>query len=486
MIAELKPYAAYKDSGLAWLGQVPEHWEVRRLRASITDCANGLWGSDPNGKEDLICIRVADFDRINLRVSLKRKTIRAIPISVRSRRLLRNGDLLLEKSGGGDLQPVGAVVSYDHDDQAVCSNFVARMPMADGYNSHYVKYLHSTLYAYRVNIRSIKQTTGIQNLDGKAYLSEQVAFPPFAEQAAIVRFLDWANGRLERTIRAKRRVIALLTEQKQAIIHRAVTRGLDPAVPLKPSGIASLGNIPQHWESQNLGRAIRLLTGFPFASSGFSLSETGMRLVRGINVTPSGLRWNSVVRWERKSGDRLNEFALQVGDIVLGMDRPIIGSGVRAAAIEEKDTPSLLLQRVARLRPTARLDAKFLLLLLRGRLFANYMTPIFTGISVPHLSPEQIKGFRVTLPPVNEQREIVTYVETETEGLNTTISRLKREIELLGEYRTRLVADVVTGKLDVREAAARLPQDANDPASEPDALTEDEDTDSDELAELES
>jgi type I restriction enzyme S subunit len=171
------------------------------------------------------------------------------------------------------------------------------------------------------------------------------------------------------------------------------------------------------------------------------------------------------VRWARKPGDGLDDFALQVGDIVLGMDRPIIGSGVRAATIEEKDTPSLLLQRVARLRPTDRLDARFLVLLLRGRMFAEYMAPIFTGISVPHLSPEQIKGFKVVLPSIPEQREIVRFIESETGGVNTAINRLEREIELLREYRTRLVADVVTGKLDVRPAAHHLPEEAEPSAA---------------------
>lgn len=110
------------------------------------------------------------------------------------------------------------------------------------------------------------------------------------------------------------------------------------------------------------------------------------------------------------------------------------------------------------------------MLLLRGRLFADYMTPIFTGISVPHLSPEQIKGFKVALPPVIEQQEICEYIEMKTAGLDTVISRLNREIDLLREYRTRLVADVVTGKLDVRAAAAAVPQDEPLPALKPDAL----------------
>ncbi len=147
---------------------------------------------------------------------------------------------------------------------------------------------------------------------------------------------------------------------------------------------------------------------------------------------------------------------------MLGMDRPIIGSGVRVAAIQKSDVPSLLVQRVARLRPTARLDADYLLILLHSRMFADYMEPIFTGISVPHLSPEQIKGFCLPLPPLDEQRAIVALTMVQTEGIDATAAKLCDEISLLQEYRTRLTTDVVTGKLDVREAASKLPDEPID------------------------
>ena len=237
-------------------------------------------------------------------------------------------------------------------------------------------------------------------------------------------------------------------------------------MPLKPSGIPWLGDIPKHWEVFRLGRVIKLITGFPFPSDGFTQKESAVRLLRGINVTPVGLRWDSTVRWERTQADGLDEFLLQVGDIVLGMDRPIIAAGVRAASIQPQDIPSLLLQRVARLTPKERITGPFLLHLLQGRLFAEYIAPIFTGISVPHLSPEQIKGFKVMLPPVEEQEDIVAFITNETATLTTAIARTEREIALMQEYRTRLTADIVTGKLDVREAAAKLPDLPTDPAAE--------------------
>ena len=129
----------------------------------------------------------------------------------------------------------------------------------------------------------------------------------------------------------------------------------------------------------------------------------------------------------------------------------------------QDDVPSLLLQRVARVRPFEELNAKFALLLLSGRSFSDYLAPIFTGISVPHVSPEQIGAFRLALPSISEQVRIVEWVSDATATLRTAIDRASSEISLLREYCTRLIADVVTGKLDVRAAAADLPDEAHEP-----------------------
>ena len=255
-----RPYPAYKPSGVPWIGDVPEHWNVRRLRDSTIGCVNGVWGSDPNGIDDLPCVRVADFDRHRLRVRKPIPTMRAIAANERPRRMLQTGDLLLEKSGGGDQQPVGVVMLFDHDIAAVSSNFIARMPIRKGFDSTFLVFLHSVLYSIRLNTRSIKQTTGIQNLDSAAYLGESVAFPSLSEQRTIVRYLDHADRRVRRYVRAKERLIGLLEEEKQAIINQAVTRGLDPSVRLKPSGVEWLGDVPEHWEVreayETLGDAI--------------------------------------------------------------------------------------------------------------------------------------------------------------------------------------------------------------------------------------
>ena len=248
MSTALRPYAAYRSVDLPIAPRVPAHWNLRRLRTTTQSLRNGIWGNDPDGEHDFPCVRVADFNRYEYRVRMERPTIRSVTPTERQGRVLQPGDLLLEKSGGGDQQPVGAVMLYDHPIPAVCSNFVARVRTAQGFDPRYLVYLHAFLYSTRVNLRSIKQTTGIQNLDSDSYLNELVPLAPCREQQAISRYLDVQSARIAALIRNKRRLIALLNEEKQAIVQQAVTRGLDPDVPMKLSGVEWLGEIPAHWE----------------------------------------------------------------------------------------------------------------------------------------------------------------------------------------------------------------------------------------------
>ena len=232
MIADLKPYAEYKESGLPWLGRVPGHWELRRLkqiaRLTYGDAlprtghtegtvpvfgSNGRVGWHSNSNTTAPCIvvgRKGSFGKINFCNE---------PAFV-----------------------IDTAFFIDH-----------RISKTD------MRWLYYTLGWIRLD--GVSKDSAIPGLDREDAYQQVAALPPPAEQGAIGRFLDWANGRLERAIRAKRKVIALLNEQKQAIIHRAVTRGLDPSVPLKPSGIPWLGDIPEHWEVRRLGRLAKVFNG---------------------------------------------------------------------------------------------------------------------------------------------------------------------------------------------------------------------------------
>jgi type I restriction enzyme, S subunit len=222
----LDPSAPLEHSGVDWLGEVPQHWTVDRLRRSVASSMTGAWGGEPNGVDDVVCVRVADFDRESRGVKSS-STLRALPPAERRRRQLRRGDLLLEKSGGGDSQPVGAVVLFDQGTDAVSSNFVARLRAADGYAARFLLYLHWALYVRRLTVRSVNQTTGIQNLDLRSYLSEKVAFPPESEQGEIADHLDRACADVDRISTAARAHVDLLREYRTRLISDVVTGKLD-------------------------------------------------------------------------------------------------------------------------------------------------------------------------------------------------------------------------------------------------------------------
>lgn len=225
----LNPNAPMKDSGVEWLGEVPEHWLVNRFKLSIESCTNGVWGDEAsNDENDVICIRVADFDRHRLEArEPDEPTIRNVSDRDIEQRSLRNGDLLLEKSGGGDKQPVGAAVLYVGKSPSVCSNFVARMRLNKNMNPSFWRYAHYSAYSLRINTKSIKQTSGIQNLDQQQYFDEKVAYPPFEEQQEIANFLDHEGGKTDSLVTQQQRLIELLQERRSALISAAVTGQID-------------------------------------------------------------------------------------------------------------------------------------------------------------------------------------------------------------------------------------------------------------------
>ena len=465
MIADLKPYPAMKDSGVEWLGAVPQHWEVHRLGTSVHGCINGIWGNDPNGREDLPCVRVADFDRARLRVRLAKPTLRAVAPGERKRRLLKKSDLLLEKSGGGNLQPVGVVMLYDHDVEAVCSNFVARMPVSTRCNSSYLTYLHSHLYAIRLNVRSIKQTTGIQNLDSSSYLGEPVAFPPLSEQAAIVRFLDHADRRIRRYIRTKRKLIMLLEEQKQAIIHRAVTRGLDPNVPLKPSGVDWLEDVPEHWEVRRLKTRLR-----PVDRRSSSGREILLSLRRDYGIVVYAEHFSQPPQGATLVGYKLVETGQLVVNRLQANNGLLFCSGLSGVVSPDYSV----------FETRSPVNMEYLGNLLRTVTYKAHFRRESTGLGTGsagflRLYDDRLLGTPVALPPLEEQGTLLGTLGEITGSLDRAIGRHQVEVKLLSEYRTRLIADVVTGKFDVRGAATRLPDEdeALEPLDQADILTGD-------------
>ena len=276
----------------------------------------------------------------------------------------------------------------------------------------------------------------------------RVAVPSLPEQAAIVRFLDHADRRIRRYIRAKQKLIKLLEEQKQAIIHRAVTRGLDPNVRLKPSGVEWLGDVPEHWEVKKLRLLFRYAKGRRAAelTNEYIGRHSGSFPVFSGQTEANGLMGN------------IDSYEFDFSEPVVF----VTTVGARAMSTRLVSGRFSLSQNCALIIPRGLETVSAYFEPVLQRVF-DYEKASISLIMQPSLRFGDLNRLHVPVPPVPEQLTIVRFLDEEITRLSCETERAHHEISLLREYRTRLIADVVTGKLDVREAAARLPEEIEGP-----------------------
>ena len=446
MIADLKPYLEYKESGSKWLGAVPAKWEVRNLRTLISKRAE-------RDRADLPLLSVAREKGVFVRsLTDADENHNVIPEDLSNYKVARAGNLVINKmkawQGSMGIAPCDGIVSpayYVFDFRIANHAFGQRLLRSKPYVAHFGQ-------------ASDGVRVGQWDLSVPGMRQIPVLVPPPDEQAAIVRFLDWASGRLEWAILAKRKVIALLKEQKQAIIHRAVTRGLDPSVPLKPSGIPWLGDIPQHWEVRRIKYLFREVD---------ERSMTGTEPLLSMRMHHGLVLFAEHFSRPPQAATLVGFKIVRPGQFVV--NRMQAGNGVIFASTFS----GLVSPDYAVFDPIGDANVEFLGELFRSRRMRGKFRAESKGLGTGtsgflRLYNDRLGAIHVALPPRAEQREILTGLAGELSGVNTAMSRLEGEIEFLREYRTRLVADVVTGKLDVREAATRLPDEAASDTTEDD------------------
>lgn len=448
----IAPYPNYRPSGVEWLGNIPKDWTVKRLKWSVEGSFNGVWGDEPDGIDDVVCLRVADFNRDNYTISTEALTLRAIEVKQLESRKLKRGDLLIEKSGGGEKQLVGCVVYFDHEFDAVCSNFVARMPVAEGHLPRYWAYVHAGLYAGKLNYPAIKQTTGIQNLDAALYLDTLAAYPPLAEQQQIAAFLDWKTSQIDALIAKKQTLLQKLKEKRLAVITQAVTKGLNPDAPMRDSGIAWLGEVPAHWTVKRLRFSVhRIEQGWSPQCDNQPAEddEWGVMKVGCVNGDAFNALENKALPLELTA---LAEYELQPKDILISRanTKELLGS----AAIVPLNIRSklLLCDKLFRLRPEPTIDEEFLTCYLRTPAARYQYEREATGASgsMQNIGQSTLKNLVLPVPPLDEQRLIFEFVQTEASKLDDLMSKANAAITRLTEYRSALITAAITGKIDVR------------------------------------
>lgn len=435
----MQRYESYTPSGVEWLGYIPSHWKIIRLKRTIDRVTNGIWGNDPKSVDDIICVRVADFNRENFSISTEKLTLRDIPTKDRTGRLLKKNDLLLEKSGGGDNQLVGQVVIFDHIFEAVTSNFIGKMTASKGYQPKYLLYLHSCLYANNVNLKSIKQTTGIQNLDSSSYLDEFIPVPPLEEQDGIITLLDQKTSEIDNAIAKKERLIELLQEQIIILIDQAVANGINENISQQESGIAWIGKIPEHW---NIKRAKYLFKEIDERSINGNEELLSVSHITG--VTPRSEKTNVYMFMaEDYSGSKL----CRPHDLVFN----IMWAWMGALGVSDKIgiiSPSYGVYRQIR---EGTFNSWYLEHLLRSTLYVAEYNKRSTGLhsSRLRLYSHMFFDMEIGFPPRAEQDEIEQKTKKQVSQAQAVMSSIQSEIEKLKELRCTLIASVVTGKIKV-------------------------------------
>lgn len=434
-----------------WARTAPATWSMARLKATVTACQNGLWGDEPDGQHDIVCVRVADFDRTSRRVELENPTLRSVPAGKRARRVLRSGDLLIEKSGGGELQPVGTVVLYDQTDEAICSNFVARMPVAPGHDPRFLTYLHQALYGLRVPERSIKQTTGIQNLDSDSYLNEKAALPPLAHQRVIAEFLDGKTDAIDALIEKKLELITVLSEKRQAILARAVAGA---------STGEGIGTESRWWphvaDNRRIVRVrhlVRRIADGPHFSPKYVEPAEGVMFISARNIRLD--RW-ALDDAKYVSPDDFREFSKRIvpekGDVLYTK-----GGTTGIARVVDLDIPFQVWVHVAvlKVRPEV-VDPHYLAFALNaGPCYAQ--AQLYTrGATNQDLGLTRMANIELPLPPLQHQRRVASELGREVGRIDELIRDVESSQTLLAEYRQGLITAAVTGQLDV----AAQPQEA--------------------------
>ncbi|HAT2488426.1 TPA: restriction endonuclease subunit S [Aeromonas hydrophila] len=447
LVGKYKPYPEYKDSRVEWLGVIPTHWSLHALKRTVSDCRNGIWGDEPNEDDDLIVLRVADFDRNKLTVSDGKLTYRSISEKERKTRLLKKGDLLIEKSGGGEKTLVGCVVIFDKDYSAVTSNFVAKMSPRKTYCSNFLRYAFSHLYAGRVNYPSIKQTTGIQNLDSDSYLMEHFCFPDSSEQQTIAAFLDYETARIDRLITQQQRLIELLKEKRQAVISHAVTKGLNPNAPMKDSGVEWLGQVPEHWGIRAINQATKKITNGYVGPTRDILVDNGVPYIQATHIKNGRVNFDDGYFVTKSWSNKKHKSILMAGDVLIVQT----GAGTGDIGLVTEFEQGYNCHALIILQPMGEvIDGSYLSLILRSAYGQSVLYSIRTGGMHPHLNCSEVKFVKIPVPSLEEQRAIYDFVLKINDVYSRLMDVTTKQIALMQERRTALISAAVTGKIDLR------------------------------------
>jgi type I restriction enzyme S subunit len=436
-LRRFKPYPAYKDSGVEWLGSIPAHWEVKRI-SELTTLVNGFpFDSEHFVRSDGVpLVRIRDLHATDTEVNYTGPVVEDAWIET--------GDLIIGMDGDFNVGRWGGP-------RALLNQRMCCLRLRSDADAGFVAYL---LPGPLKVINDLTYSTTVKHLSSNDVRKVRLGVPPECEERAIAAFLDRETARIDALVAKKERLIELLQEKRTALITRAVTKGLDATAPMKESGVEWLGEIPAHWEMKPLKALSQLQTGLTLGKKYEDRSLTTRPYLRVANVQDGYLDLNDIAEIELPASDAAR-YELREGDVLMteGGDFDKLGRGY----VWEGQVPRCLHQNhIFAVRP--RRDI-LLPRFLASVMSSGYGRAYFTATSkqstnLASTNSTKLRNFPMPAPNVVEQGAVIAFLDRHATEIDTLIAKVRDAIDRLKELRTALISAAVTGKIDVREEAA--------------------------------
>lgn len=431
----MRTYERYKDSGIEWIGEMPEHWEVKKMKYCV-DLINGYsFKPEQYTTDGTPVVRIGDIDG-NVDLENAKKVDSELLATLKDF-IIKKGDILLALTGA----TIGKSALFNTEELAFLNQRVGILRTKTATNKQYIRYvIMSNIFREFVDLYC---GGSAQENIGKAQLDNYfIQLPPFPEQTSIANYLDTKTTEIDQTIADKEALINLYEEEKKALINEAVTKGLNPTIKLKPSGIDWLGDIPEHWEVKKLKYLgiIKYGLGQPPKEK-----EEGLPLIRATNIERGIITENNLIFVDPDDIPYERDPVLKENDII------VVRSGAYTAdsAIIPKKYEGAITGYDMVFRPNKVVPQFIAYCFLSNYVLNNQLVPLTIRAAQPHLNREELGDTMILFPPLQEQTAIVQYIETETANINEKITLAKQEIELLKEFRQALIFEAVTGKIKV-------------------------------------
>ena len=442
-----------KNSGVEWIGEIPKDWEIHRMKSCISERTSGAWGNEATGKDgDIICLRIADFDYSKFRFKdspIDELTRRNYDKDTIDRLSLCKGDILIEKSGGGEKTPVGRTVIFDKDYNALYANFMDRLRCTKLVTTVWMQYVFVVFYKNDYSKNYVKQTTGIQNLDLTSMLAnERIPIPPISEQQSIADFLDTQCAHIDSVIEKTCAAVEEYKKLKQAVITQAVTKGIRPNREMKDSGIEWIGEIPREWRMTKIKVSVSKVGSGKTPSGGAEVyADEGIIFLRSQNIYDTGIVIDSPTFITNETDEEMKNTRVQPNDVLLNITGGSIG---RCCIFPNYLKQANVNQHVSIVRVIKTIIlSEFMHLYWISDLGKMSIQLFQTGGNREGMTADAIKNSPIAIPDLPEQSEIVAYLDEKTAAIDSLIQKKEQLITELEAYKKSLIYEYVTGKKEV-------------------------------------